>query len=157
MTKKEGEKLKITGAAPKIAIPTFIFMIITIIIDKLTSPLFKISASGYPVLVITGVVLIAVGAIIVINTAIMLQKSFKAGLLMTNGMYRIFRNPMYSAYLIFVIPGICLLFNSWLVLTTVIVNFVLLKVFIREEYRYLEEKFGDEYKKYLETVLIRFL
>ena len=149
--------MNITGAAPKIAVPTFIYLIITVIIDYLTEPLFKITANNYRALYIAGIILIITGAVMVVSTGLKLRKSFNAGLLMTSGLYRIFRNPMYSAYLIFVIPGISLLFNSWLVLTALIVNFILLKVFIRSEYIYLEEKFGDQYRKYLDTVWLRFL
>jgi protein-S-isoprenylcysteine O-methyltransferase Ste14 len=76
---------------------------------------------------------------------------------MKDGLYKIFRNPMYDAYLIFVFPGLSLLVNSWLVMTTFIVNFILLQLFIREEYRYLENKFGDEYKTYLNKVWFKFL
>jgi len=149
--------MKITGAAPKIAIPTFLFMLITVVIDYLTRPLFKITMNNYSVLIIVGIIMILTGALMVLSTGRKLLKSFNSEKLMTDGLYRIFRNPMYAAYLIFVIPGMCLLFNSWLVLTTVIINFICLKIFIKGEHRYLEEKFGEEYKKYLETVWIKFL
>lgn len=76
---------------------------------------------------------------------------------MTDGLYKYFKDPMYVAYLLFVIPGICLLFNSWLVLTTVLLNYVLYTVLIKREHKYLEEKFGAEYKAYLDKVIIKFL
>ena len=107
-------------------------------------------------MIILGIILILAGAIIVVNVSIKLQKSFKTNILMTDGLYKIVRNPMYVAYLIFVIPGICILFNSWLVLTTIILNYILLRIFIKEEYKYLEDKFGDEYKRYLSKVWIKF-
>ena len=149
--------MKITGAAPKIAIPTFIFMLITVVIDYLTSPLFKITMNNYSVLIIAGIIMIITGALMVLSTGKKLLKSFNSEKLMTDGLYRVFRNPMYASYLIFVIPGICLLFNSWLVLTTVILNYILLKIFIKEEHQFLVEKFGEEYKNYLEKVWIKFL
>jgi protein-S-isoprenylcysteine O-methyltransferase Ste14 len=149
--------MKITGATPKIAIPTFLYMIITIIIDSLTYPQFKLTMNNYSLLVTIAVIMIVIGAIMVITVARKLLKSFKAGVLMTDGLYKVFRNPMYAAYLIFIIPGISLLFNSWLVLTTVIINWTLTFIFIKEEYRYLEEKFGDDYKAYLEKVWIKFI
>ena len=148
--------MKIAGAAPKIAIPTFIYLLFTIIIDYLTRPLFIIAQRNYSTLIILGIILILAGAIIVVNVSIKLQKSFKTNILMTDGLYKIVRNPMYVAYLIFVIPGICILFNSWLVLTTIILNYILLRIFIKEEYKYLEDKFGDEYKRYLSKVWIKF-
>lgn len=149
--------MKITGAAPKIAIPTFLYLGITVVIDIYTKPLFTITMNNYSLLLVISIILLVTGISIVAVTGRKLLKSFKAGILMKDGLYKIFRNPMYAAYILFNIPGICLLFNSWLVLTTVIINFTLFKIFIREEHRYLEEKFGDEYKKYLDKVLFKFL
>ena len=149
--------MTIAGVAPKIAIPTFIYMIIAIIIDYLTKPLFKITQNYYSTLVVLGILLVLIGIIMVIIVAKNLLKSFKANILMTDSLYKIFRNPMYTAYLILIIPGICFLFNSWLVLTSVIINYILLQILIKEEYKYLEEKFGEEYKMYLGKVWIKYL
>ena len=151
------KEMKIVGVAPLIAIPTFLYLILTAVISFVTSGVFTITQQRYPVLAVTGVVLIVIGALMVISCGRKLLKSFNSGLLMTDGLYRIFRNPMYAAYLLFVIPGICLLFNSWLVLTTVIINSILFSVFIKREHHYLKEKFGSEYEKYLKNVFIKFL
>ena len=149
--------MKITGAAPKIAIPTIIYMFIAIIFDKLEYPLFKITLYNYSTLVVIGVIMVIIGVSMVVAVQGKLRKSFYSGLLMKDGLYKILRNPMYDAYLIFVFPGLSLLLNSWLVMTTFIVNFILLQIFIREEYRYLENKFGVEYKSYLNNVWVKFL
>ncbi|MGE5457372.1 MAG: methyltransferase family protein [Methanococcaceae archaeon] len=149
--------MKITGAAPLIAIPTFIYLLLTVIINSFVNTDFRITGNHYPVLMTIAIIMILTGIMGVISAARKLLKSFKQNVLMTDGLFRICRNPMYVSYLVFIIPGICLLFNSWLVLTTVIVNFVLLLVFIPKEYEYLEQTFGDEYKRYLENVWIKFL
>jgi protein-S-isoprenylcysteine O-methyltransferase Ste14 len=149
--------MKITGAAPKIAIPTIIYMFIAIYVDKLKYPLFKISLDNYSTLVVIGVIMVIIGVSMVIAVQGKLRKSFYSGLLMQDGLYKVLRNPMYDAYLIFVFPGLSLLLNSWLVMTTFIVNFILLQIFIREEYRYLDNKFGVEYKSYLNNVWVKFL
>jgi protein-S-isoprenylcysteine O-methyltransferase Ste14 len=149
--------MKITGAAPKIAIPTIIYMFIAIYFDKLEYPLFKITLYNYSTLVVIGIIMIIIGAAMVVAVQGKLRKSFQSGFLMKDGLYKILRNPMYDAYLIFVFPGLSLLLNSWLVMTTFIVNFILLQIFIREEYRYLENKFGVEYKSYLNNVWVKFL
>jgi len=149
--------MTIIGAAPKMAIPTFIYFFFAIIVDHLYYPIFKITLTHYLTLVIIGNILILIGACLIINVARKLIKSFKSNLLMTDGLYTVFRNPMYATYLIFVFPGLSLILNSWLVMTTFIVNFILLQVFIKEEYQYLEEKFGDEYKTYLNKVWFKFL
>ena len=150
-------KMKITGVAPHIAVPTFIYLIITAIISYLTKPFFSIIENDSVVLIYLGVALILPGVIMVAACGRRLLKSFDKNILMTDGLYKIFRDPMYVAYLLFVIPGICLLFNSWLVLTTVILNYVLYSTFIKKEHKYLAEKFGVEYKNYLDKVIIKFL
>ena len=149
--------MKILGVAPYIAAPTFLYLGLTIIISLLAGNMFITSNSGYSILEAAGIVLIVIGTLMVISCARKLLKSFNGGKLMTDGLYRIFRNPMYAAYLIFIIPGICFLFNSWLALTTVIFNYILFNIFIKREYLYLQEKFGEEYDEYLNKVLFKFL
>jgi protein-S-isoprenylcysteine O-methyltransferase Ste14 len=151
------KKMNIAGAAPMIAVPTFIYLALTILITHLSSSTFKITSKSSTAIVVIGAVLIVIGAVIVANCGRKLLKSFDKGILMKDGMYKFFRNPKYAAYLIFIIPGICLLFNSWLALTTIIVNYVLFSVLIKREYKYLHEKFGKEYEDYLARVLIKFL
>lgn len=150
-------EMKITGVAPLIAVPTLLYLVLTIIITSITGTMFKIAQSGLTIVYAIGAVLILIGILMVISCGRKLLRSFSNGLLMTDGLYRIFRNPMYAAYLLFVIPGVCLLFNSWLALTTVIINYILFSVLIKREHRNLREKFGSEYEDYLKKVFIKFL
>ena len=150
-------KMKITGVAPHIAVPTFLYLIITAIISHLTRPFFSIIENDGVVLIYLGVALILPGVIMVAACGRRLLKSFDKNTLMTGGLYKFFRDPMYVASLSFVIPGICLLFNSWLVLSTVILNYVFYSIFIKREHKYLEDKFGAEYKNYFDKVIIKFL
>jgi protein-S-isoprenylcysteine O-methyltransferase Ste14 len=105
-------KMKITGVAPHIAVPTFIFLIMTVIIHYLTKPLFSIIKDDSSALIYLGIILIVPGLVMVAACGRRLLKSFNKNKLMTGGLYKFFRDPMYVAYLLFVIPGICLLFNS---------------------------------------------
>lgn len=150
-------KMNILGVAPFIAIPTIVYLITTIILSLTNKPFFDITEKSYEILIVLGIVLILIGILMVISCGRKLLKSFNSGLLMTDGLYKIFRNPMYAAYMLLIFPGIGLLFNSWLVLTTVPLNYILLSIFIQREYRYLKEKFGVEYELYLKKVLIKFL
>lgn len=149
--------MKITGVAPKIAVPTLLYIILAVVMDSLTKPLFTITQNNYSILVVIGILLILIGVVLVSIVGRELVKSYKSTVLMTNGLYKVFRNPMYTAYLIFIMPGISILFNSWLVLSSVILNFILFQVFIKEEYKYLEKTFGEEYKRYLTDVWFKFL
>ena len=149
--------MKITGAAPMIAVPTFLYLILTILITYFYEGIFKITSQSNTIIVTSGAVLIISGAVIVASCGRKLLKTFDKGILITDGLYKFFRNPMYAAYLILIIPGISLLFNSWLALTTVILNYVLFSFMVEREYQYLRDKFGKEYEDYLAKVLIKFL
>lgn len=151
------KEMKVLGVAPFIAAPTFLYLGLTIIISYLADGMFIITNSDYSILAGAGIILIVIGVLMVISCGRKVLKSFSSGKLMTDSLYRIFRNPMYAAYLIFIIPGICFLFNSWLALTTVIINYILFSIFIKHEHKYLHEKFGKEYEEYLTKVYFKFL
>ena len=151
------KKMNVLGAAAYIAIPTFLYLGLAIVITYLSREVFTITTHNYTAIAVTGAVMIFIGALMVISCGRKVLKSFNSGRLITDGLYKIFRNPMYAAYLLFIIPGIALLFNSWLALTTVIINYILFSFLIRREYQYLHNKFGKEYENYLDKVLIKFL
>lgn len=149
--------MKIIGSAPFIAIPTFLYFFLMLYIDSYLQKPFRITGSYYGSLAAVAVVMILAGILGVITAGRKLLKCYKQKILMTEGPYKICRNPMYASYVFFIIPGLCLLFNSWLVLTTVILNFILTLIFVHREYAYLEETFGDEYRAYLKMVWIKFI
>jgi protein-S-isoprenylcysteine O-methyltransferase Ste14 len=60
----------------------------------------------------------------------------------------IVRNPMYAAWIVLIIPGIVLLTRSWPLLPTPLVACIAFKLLIRRENKYLEERLGDDYRKY---------
>lgn len=151
------KKMNVLGVAPYIAIPTFLYLGLAVIITYLSDERFKITSQNYTAVAVAGALMIFIGALMVISCGRKVLKSFSSGRLMTDGLYKIFRNPMYAAYLLFIIPGIALLFNSWLALTTVIINYILFSFLIKREYQYLHDKFGKEYESYIEKVLIKFL
>jgi protein-S-isoprenylcysteine O-methyltransferase Ste14 len=62
---------------------------------------------------------------------------------------------MYVLQIFITLPGLFLLFNSWLVLAGVIPAYAAYRVFVREEHRYLEERFGAAYRAYLNRVLLK--
>ena len=68
------------------------------------------------------------------------------------GPYRFTRNPMYLG-LVLMTVGFALVMNSmWLILIAVPVLLALRNLVIVHEERYLEGKFGDEYREYSKRV-----
>ena len=55
---------------------------------------------------------------------------------------------IYSAWTVFILPGIALLSRSWPVLLTPLVAYTVFKLSIRREDEYLQQRFGDAYPEY---------
>ena len=68
--------------------------------------------------------------------------------LTTDGIFGVVRNPIYSAWIVFILPGVMMLCHSWLMLLTPVVAYIAFKSLITRENRYLAERFGQEYEEY---------
>ena len=77
---------------------------------------------------------------------------FNKGKLVTTGIFSVVRNPIYAAWILFILPGIMMFFQSWLMLATSLVTYIVFKAFIREEEQYLEKTFGQAYLDYKSKV-----
>lgn len=94
--------------------------------------------------------LFAVRAFLRAKTALDVYKPTTA--IVTNGIYRLSRNPMYLSLTI-AYCGIASWINSlWILLLTVPVLIVVDWGIIKREERYLQQKFGDEYLRYKSEV-----
>lgn len=72
--------------------------------------------------------------------------------LVVDGPYRFTRNPMYVGFTLIYL-GVTLLVNTlWPLLLLPAVLLVMEFLVIRREERYLERKFGDDYRAYLQAV-----
>ena len=58
------------------------------------------------------------------------------------------RNPIYSAWIVFLIPELAMFSRSWPVLLTPLVAYLAFKTLIRREEEYLEKRFGQRYLGY---------
>ena len=74
--------------------------------------------------------------------------AYNSDKLATTGLFGIVRNPMYAAWIVFIIPGLVLLTRSWPLFLTPLVAYAVFKLLIRRENEYLEKRFGDEYREY---------
>lgn len=144
-------KLNFMGIGPKIAAFTFPWLAVAIYLSVKFRSVFAFIGEGSRLLFYIGLALVILGALMYFSTAPLLMKGLRETRLMTGGSYYLCRNPLYSAIILFIIPGISLMMNSWLVLTTSLVAYICCKVFIKSEYTEMEHFFGDEYRKYRDT------
>ena len=101
---------------------------------------------------IIGIVLLILGIPIYLSGAMTIRKYFNKGELATKGIYGYIRHPIYGAWIVFIMPGIVLLINSLIGLTIPIFMYVLFKILIVKEDKYLEKKFGEEFYEYKKRV-----
>lgn len=99
-----------------------------------------------------GAVLLLFGVPLWLFSILPLLQGFSEGKLCTTGVYSIVRNPMYSAFIIFIVPAVVLFLKAWLMLTVPMLMTLVFKRLIKAEELYLEEQFGEEYLKYKSEV-----
>lgn len=150
------KKMSLMGIAGKILLVLLVTLAVTEGLSIWFSPVFRIT-EDYRSLVIVATVIALVGFSLNLTAAFGMLSAYKKDQLATKGLYALFLNPMYTFQILFTVPGLLLLLNSWLTLLTVVPVFIAFKVFVKEEEEYLEKKFGLQYLDYREKVLFKFL
>jgi len=141
------KKLDFYGIGPKIGIVLIPWLAVSIVTSGFSDG-FNFIQERSSGLTISGAILLVIGLVFYFSSVRLLLNGLKEGKLVTNGTFSLCQNPLYMSFILFLTPAIALLLNSWLVLTSSLVGFILLKVYVKKEYQMLEEFFGDEYLKY---------
>jgi protein-S-isoprenylcysteine O-methyltransferase Ste14 len=102
----------------------------------------------YPAFLLVGVVLLLIGIPMLIVAGRAAMMAYNSDKLATTGIFGLTRNPIYAAWIVFIIPGLMVLCRSWPLLLTPVVAYVSFKVWIRRENDYLEQRFGHDYQEY---------
>jgi protein-S-isoprenylcysteine O-methyltransferase Ste14 len=148
------KKMSVMGVGHKIALPTLLWLAVMEAVNWFTRPLFDITGN-YAMLLVIAIIMIVIGFSLNLAAAFTMIKAHGADRLATGGMYAVFRDPMYVVMILLVLPGLFLLLNSWLALTGVVPAYICYRVFSREEHRYLEGRYGDEYREYIKKVPVK--
>jgi protein-S-isoprenylcysteine O-methyltransferase Ste14 len=142
------KKLSFLGIGPKIASVLLPWLVLSFVLSTHLKHQFAFTSHKSPFLFSAGLVLLVIGLIFYISTVRLLLKGLKETRLVTNGAFALCQNPLYSAIILFIIPALSLITNSWLVLTSSVIGYILFKIFIKSEYVELEKFFGENYVNY---------
>ena len=145
-------KMSRWGTGPIFAALSISYGTLTILLNRYFHPVFQIGSVPYLFLTILGIALIVIGIPFYIISAKKVMRAYNADKLVTDGIYRCCRHPLYASWVVFIIPGIALLVNSWIVLTTPIFMYFILRKLVKKEEIYLESVFGSSYREYKEKV-----
>ncbi len=147
-------KMTFWGVGPKYALFSALYCSFVVALSKYTGPFFEIPFVPYYILKTTGITLIITGLPFYIISLVTIKRAYTADSLVTEGPFGICRNPVYAAWVVFFVPGIMFLLNSWIGLSAPFVMYFIILMLVKEEEEYLESVFGHEYLEYKEQVPI---
>lgn len=129
------------------------FNVLTTLLLVIALVFFAVQYGGgpWPPLRIAGAALILIAFAGLITARMQLGRSFsvraKATRLVTTGLYRRVRNPIYVFGLLLFV-GLAMFTRTWLILLALVVLIPMQVVRARREAAVLEAEFGDEYRRY---------
>ncbi|UCC20147.1 MAG: isoprenylcysteine carboxylmethyltransferase family protein [Promethearchaeota archaeon] len=145
------ENFPLLGIGPKVLLCICPFFILFGILNSIYYPFFQIPINYY-VLVIIGSILITIGIFVFIYSERIISSAHSSSELITKKTYAYVRHPMYASWGLGTLPGIFCLFNSWFLFLILIFYYLLFRIFVRKEERFLIEKYGEKYEHYKKNV-----
>ncbi|HKK42678.1 MAG TPA: hypothetical protein VJ963_09735 [Bacteroidales bacterium] len=142
------KKLSYMGIGPKIGMTVLPLLAMAILTTVSYRSMFTYFVNSSRILFFTGLAFVIAGSLIYFFTIPSLLNGLKNTQLITSGTYYLCCNPLYSSVIMFIVPGVSLMMNSWLILAVSPVGYVFLKIYIKDEYEEMEGFFGDEFRKY---------
>lgn len=146
------ERMSRWGVGPSILMTALCYIVVASTVTHHWPDVCLIRAVPHRVFQVVGVLLLATGVPLLVLSLIALNRNYDRDQLATGGIYGIVRNPIYGAWVVFLIPGLILLFPSWPLLLTPSVAYIAFRARIWQEEAYLEEWFGDAYRTYRSEV-----
>ncbi len=99
-----------------------------------------------------GIFLAIFGFIMYLLSSIQLHGKFEEKKLITHGFYAFSRNPIYSSWILFVIPGIILIIDSFIGILIPIFMYILFSILVVREEKFLEREYGQDYLEYKKNI-----
>ena len=146
------ERMSRWGVGPSILMTALCYIVVASTVTHHRPNVCLIRAVPHRVFQVVGVLLLAIGVPLLVLSLIALNRKYNRDQLATGGIYGIVRNPIYGAWVVFLIPGLVLLFPSWPLLLTPSVAYIAFRARIWQEEAYLEERFSDAYRMYRSEV-----
>ena len=150
------DRISVWGIGIKFTALSLGYSFTIIFINYFTYPLFYIKFLEYKVFLISGLILIVLGMPLFIISGFSVHRAYAEDTLRTKGVYSVCRHPLYASFIFFIVPGICLLFKSWIAFSVPFVMYIFFRILIKEEEDYLSERFGSEYENYKREVPLAF-
>ena len=137
---------KIFGVGPRGAAISLLLLALIAWVDSMV---------GHPAIVVNevpmktaGVMLVVIGLGLHFWAFFTLRNWWVNNRLCTQGPFKLFRHPMYAAWITFIFSGVILYLNSWIFLSWLVLVHPIWHRLVRKEETVMLENFGDEYREY---------
>jgi protein-S-isoprenylcysteine O-methyltransferase Ste14 len=142
------KRLSRFGVGPKINVSVILYAAVAGAATYAWPDVCLLRSVPYRVFLILAVLLLLVGIPMLLVAAVSVMRAYNRDQLVTSGLFAVCRNPVYSAWIVFIIPALTLLTRSWPLMITPLVAYAVFKTLIHVEDNYLEQRFGTAYLKY---------
>ncbi len=136
------------GVGPSIMVSAGTYAAVAGLVTWLWPDICLITVVPYSIFLVAGIVLLTIGIPMLILAGKAATVAYNSDKLATTGIFGLTRNPIYSAWIVFIIPGLVLFTRSWPLFLTPIAAYLIFKARIGRENEYLNKRFGDDYRKY---------
>ena len=127
------------GVGPRILMAAGAYAAVAGLVTWLWPEVCLVTAVPYPVFLVAGIALLVVGIPMLMVAGKAATIAYNSDRLATTGIFGLVRNPIYSAWIVFNIPGIVLLIRSWPLFLTPLVAYLAFKAKIGRENEYFTE------------------
>lgn len=136
------------GIGPLLAGLSIAYCLAAFVLTRYFTPLFNLDGVPDEVRLVASLAFLFIGVPFFVVAVIAVTRAYNAGRLVTTGIFGCCRHPVYGAWIVFIIPGMALMANSIALLSAPVPMYLLLRMLVKKEEKYLEDKFGVKYLNY---------
>ena len=140
------------GVGPRIMLATAPVLAAAIFFEIKSASLTEIVAGNNIEATVIGWIWLIAGIAAFVTTMAQFISNFPKGKLITTGMFACSRNPIYSCWIIFILPATGMICNNWIFFAAAMVMGIITTLMVREEEVQLLKCFGQKYYEYKNRV-----
>jgi protein-S-isoprenylcysteine O-methyltransferase Ste14 len=140
-------RMNMAGQGGKIVLFALPFLVLALLASRFLPGVAVLDLPQQP-MVIIGLILLIPGLIQWITGVAQLLIFFPRGRLITTGAYGVCRNPIYSSFIVFILPAIAFITRTWPYLLVSLALYAGVLIFIGAEEKKLLKVFGRAYARY---------
>jgi protein-S-isoprenylcysteine O-methyltransferase Ste14 len=149
-------KLKVlVGSGDRIMSLTLPFLVLGVVANILWPGVFALGFGTGGL--VAGIVLLVIGVPVWLSGVALVLINVPKKRLITTGPFAVLLHPMYTSVALLVLPGVGLLFDSWVGAAIGVALYVSSRIFSPAEDKILQKVFPSEYPGYRKRVLIPWL